>query len=156
MSGLMRSADLKSPSELRGATVHRGVDQTSNLSTQLFPSLDGSLALRLWNGTTLTLGKGAAQASEPLFTLVCHHPSFVRLTVFGRDPLRLAQAYFQGDIDVEGDFFAALNLKDHLHSIRLSFSDRVGAILTAFRLLASSATRGPAPGPIGREQSVAH
>ncbi len=72
--------------------MHRGLDQTSNLLTRLFRSFDGSLALRLWNGTTLTLGKGAAQATEPLFTLVCHHPGFVRSMVFGRDPLRLAQA----------------------------------------------------------------
>ena len=102
MSNLVRSADLDSPSEFRGAAVHRGVDQMSNLLKQLFRGFDGSLALRLWNGTTLNLGKGAAQAAEPLFTLVCHHPGFVRSMVFGRDPLRLAQAYFQGDIDVEG------------------------------------------------------
>ena len=61
--------------------------------------------------------------------------------VFGRDPLRLAQAYFQGDIDVEGDFFAALNLKNHLSGIRLPISDRVGALLTAFRLPAADDAR---------------
>ena len=141
MSDLMRTADLNSPGEFQGAVVHRGLDQTASLLTRLFRSFDGSLALRLWNGTTLTLGKGAAQATEPPFTLVCHHPGFVRSMVFGRDPLRLAQAYFQGDIDVEGDFFAALNLKNHLNAIRLSFSDRVGALLTAFRLLAPHDTR---------------
>ena len=152
MSNLVRSADLDSPSEFRGAAVHRGVDQMSNLLKQLFSGFDGSLALRLWYGTTLNLGKGAAQAAEPLFTLVCHHPGFVRSMVFGRDPLRLAHAYFQGDIDVEGDFFAALNLKDHLHAIRLSFSDRVGALLTAFRLLAPSA----APPGSGRPRPRLH
>ena len=56
MSDLMRAADLNSPSELRGATVHRGLDQTSSLLTRLFRSFDGSLVLRLWNGTTLTVG----------------------------------------------------------------------------------------------------
>ena len=146
MSDLMRAADLNAPSELRGEAAHRGVDQTSHLLKQLFRGFDGSLALRLWNGSTLTVGKGAALASEPLFTLVCHHPGFVRSMVFGRDPLRLAHAYFQGDIDVEGDFFAALNLKNHLNAIRLSFGDRVGALVTfvtAFRLLAPN---DPRPG----------
>lgn len=141
MSELMRAADLNSPSELRAATVHRAPDQTSSLLTRLFRTFDGSLALRLWNGATLIVGKGAAQAAEPLFTLVCHHPGFVRSMVFGRDPLRLAQAYFQGDIDVEGDFFAALNLKNHLSGIRLPISDRVGALLTAFRLPAADDAR---------------
>lgn len=146
MTDLMRAADLKLPSELRGAMVHRGLDQIPNLLTRLFRSFDGSLALRLWDGTTLTLGKGAAQAGEPPFTLVCHHPGFVRSMAFGRDPLRLAQAYFQGDIDVEGDFFAAPNLKNHLNAIRLSLSDRLAAFLTAFRLLAPNDTRPGAEG----------
>lgn len=141
MSELMRAADLNSTSELRAATVHRALDQTSSLLTRLFRTFDGSLALRLWNGATLIVGKGAAQAAEPLFTLVCHHPGFVRSMVFGRDPLRLAQAYFQGDIDVEGDFFAALNLKNHLSGIRLPISYRVGALLTAFRLPAADDAR---------------
>jgi cyclopropane-fatty-acyl-phospholipid synthase len=145
MSDLTQAADLKSPSDLRPATVHRDVDRASNLLTQLFCSFDGSFALRLWNGSTPTLGKGAAQAAEPLFTLVCHHPGFVRSMVFGRDPLRLAQAYFQGDIDVEGDFFAALKLKDPLDAIRLSLRDRLSALFTAFRLLAPSAA-GPGCG----------
>ena len=103
ISDLMRAADPNSPSALRGATGHRGLDQTSNLLRRLFCSVDGSLSLRLWNGASLTVGKGAAHAAEPLFTLVCHHPGVVRSMVFGRDPLRLAQAYFQGDIDVEGE-----------------------------------------------------
>ena len=47
MSDLMRAADLNSPSELRVASVHRGLDPTSNLLTQLFRSFDGSLVLRL-------------------------------------------------------------------------------------------------------------
>ena len=114
----------------------RGAEQASGLLQQLFRSFDGSFALRLWNGTTLRLGKAEPHAAEPPFTLVCRHPGFVRSMVLGRDPLRLVEAYFQGDIDVEGDFFAALNLKDHLHSIRLSFRDRLGALLTALRLQA--------------------
>ena len=114
----------------------RGADQASDLLQQLFRSFDGSIALRLWNGTTLRLGKAEPHAPDPPFTLVCHHPGFVRSMVLGRDPLRLVEAYFQGDIDVEGDFFAALNLKDHVHSIRLSLRDRLGAMLTALRLQA--------------------
>ena len=31
-------------------------------------------------------------------TLVCRHPSVVRSMVLGRDPLRLAEAYFRGEI----------------------------------------------------------
>ena len=87
-------------------------DVVSDLLKRVFRSFDGSLALRLWNGTTLRLGNAELHASAPPFTLVCNHPGFVRTMVLGRDPLRLAEAYFQGHIDVEGDFFAALGLKD--------------------------------------------
>jgi len=127
------------------AAAHRGADQASRLLKRLFGSFDGSLAMRLWDGTTLRLGKAAAYGSEPRFTLVCHNPNVVRSMVLGRDPLRLADAYFRGDLDVEGDFFAALGLKDQLQRIRLSFRDRLGALLGALRLRDSSNAR-PAPG----------
>lgn len=116
--------------------AHRGADEAADLLKRLFRSFDGSLALRLWNGITLRLGKAGSDESEPRFTLVCRNPSVVRSMVLGRDRLRLAEAYFRGDIDIEGDFFAALSLKDHLHSIRLSFRDWLGALLTALRLRA--------------------
>ena len=113
-----------------------GDQKASRLLKQLFRSFDGSLTLRLWNGSVLRLGKIEARESEPPFTLVCKHPDFVRSMVLGRDPLRLVDAYFRGDIDVEGDLFAALRLKDHLHSIRLTLRDQLGALLTALRLQA--------------------
>ena len=124
-----------------GAVARRRADEASDLLKRLFRSFDGSLALRLWNGTTLRLGNAASHAFDPPFTLVCHHAGFVRSMVLGRDPLRLAEAYFQGDIDVEGDFFAALCLKDHMRSIRLSLRDRLGALLTALRLQAPREAR---------------
>jgi cyclopropane-fatty-acyl-phospholipid synthase len=113
-----------------------GDQKASRLLKQLFRSFDGSLTLRLWNGSVLRLGKIEPRESEPPFTLVCKHPDFVRSMVLGRDPLRLVDAYFRGDIDVEGDLFAALRLKDHLHSIRLTLRDQLGALLTALRLQA--------------------
>ena len=113
-----------------------GVDDASDLLKRLFRSFTGSFALRLWNGTTLRLGKAGADQPDPPFTLVFRNPGVVRSMVLGRDRLRLAEAYFRGDIDIEGDFFAALSLKDHLNSIRLSFSERLGAVFSALLLRA--------------------
>ena len=135
MTDIFHTADLTSGSETPA------VRQASRLLKQLFRNFDGSLTLRLWNGTVLRLGKVDPRESQPPFTLVCKHPDFVRSMVLGRDPLRLVDAYFQGDIDVEGDFFAALNLKDHLHSIRLSLRERLGALLTAFQLQTAAGER---------------
>lgn len=91
-----------------GAATHRGADEASGLLKRLFRSFDGSVALRLWNGATLSLGKTGKHEPNPRFTLVCHHPGVVRSMVLGRDPLCLVEAYFRGHLDVEGDFFAAL------------------------------------------------
>ncbi len=119
--------------------LHRGVKEASDLLKQLFRGFDGTLALRLWNGTTLKLGNAQHDNAPLPFTLVCRFPSVVRSMVLGRDPLRLAEAYFRGDIDIEGDFFAALSLKDHLHTIRMSSLERLGAVFSALRLRGSRA-----------------
>lgn len=111
-----------------------GATEAAALLRHLFRNFDASFALRLWEGTTLRLGKAPETAADPRFTLVCANPGVVRALVLGRDPLRLAEAYFRGDFDIEGDFFAALGLKDQLQSLRLSFRDRLGMLLRASRL----------------------
>ena len=125
---------------LRDAS-HRGADQVSDLLKRLFRSFDGVLALRLWNGTTLRLGNAGSGDLAPSFTLVCRTPGVVRSMVLGRDPLRFVDAFFRGELDIEGDFFAALGLKDHLHSIHLSFRDRLRALLTALSLPSHKSTQ---------------
>jgi cyclopropane-fatty-acyl-phospholipid synthase len=109
----------------------------ADLLTRLFRGLDTPVRVQLWNGTVLTLGDAAqvvGAASPHCFTLVCRSPAAVRAMALGRDPLRLAELYFRDEINVEGDFFAALGLKDHLRAISMSWLDRLGAALAAFAL----------------------
>ena len=119
------------------AFSRRSADEASALLTRLFRDFHGSIVLRLWNGTTLRLGKACLEESQATFSLIFHSPGVVRAMVLGRDRLRIPEAYFRGDIDFEGDFFAALALKDHLDTIRLSALDRLRALLSAARLTAS-------------------
>lgn len=123
---------------------HQGADQVSDLLKHLFRGFDGCLALRLWNGTTLRVGKRDPDGTEPPFTLVCRTPAVVRSMVLGRDPLRLVEAFFRSEIDIEGDFFAALGLRNYLQSIRLTFCERLGTMLTALRL---HSPKNAEPGP---------
>ena len=122
------------------AFSHRSADQASALLTRLFRDFHGTIVLRLWNGATLRLGKASLEESHAGFTLIFHSPGVVRTTVLGRDRLRIPEAYFRGEIDFEGDFFAALALKDHLNTIRLSAFERLRALLGAFRLTAAGNT----------------
>lgn len=138
MSEQVQAAALQPRLHSSLATI--GVDQATALLHRLFHRFDGHLALRLWEGTLLKLGKTAHyDAPEPRYTLVFRSPSVVRSMVLGRNPLRMAEAYFCGEIDIEGDFFAAMHLKDQLASIRVSARDRMRTLLAALRLSTANA-----------------
>jgi len=120
---------------------YRGSELASDLLTRLFHRLPFKLTLRLWNGDAVQVGATDSAAPESAFALVFRNPEVVCSAVLGRDPLRLAEAYFRGELDIEGDFFAALALKDHLEALQLSVGEQIGAAATALRLRALNADR---------------
>jgi cyclopropane-fatty-acyl-phospholipid synthase len=120
---------------------YRGSELASDLLTRLFYRLPLKLTLRLWNGDIVRVGASDSAAQESPFALVFRNPEVVCSAVLGRDPLRLAEAYFRGDLDIEGDFFAALALKDHLEALQLSVGEQIGAVATALRLRALNGDR---------------
>src|ERR1700722_3751834 len=128
---------------LTSAGAYRGSELAADLLTRLFRRLPMNLTLRLWNDATVRVGADPGAQESP-FALVFRNPEVVCSAVLGRDPLRLAEAYFRGELDIEGDFFAALALKDHLEALQLSVGERIGAAATALRLRALNADRRPA------------
>jgi cyclopropane-fatty-acyl-phospholipid synthase len=128
------------------ARAYRGSELASDLLSRLFRRLPMSLTLRLWNGTTVRVGADSG-GPESRFALVFCHPEAVSAAVLGRDPLRLAEAYFRGDLDIEGDFFAALALKDHLQELQMSVGEQIGAAAAAMRLRALNADQRHARSP---------
>lgn len=80
------------------AVPEAGARHASDLLQCLFRSFNGTLALRLWDGTALRLGRTAGGDATPGFTLMCRSQSVVRSIVLGCDPLLLVEAYFPGDI----------------------------------------------------------
>ena len=120
--------------------------QAAALLTRLFKELTIPVSIRLWNGADLTVGNVAnipnlsnsaiakKLATQNTFTLVCRSPAAVHAMVMGTDPLRMAEVYFRDEVDIEGNFFAALGLKDHLRAIRLSWRDRMQTISAALQL----------------------
>jgi cyclopropane-fatty-acyl-phospholipid synthase len=126
--------DAVTPPDAPLLASERALELTTALLTRLFRHFDGNLTLRLWNGNSLRVGKAAGLTPDPAFALLFRHPRVVWSMVLGRDPLGLAQAYFQGDIDIEGDIFGAVSLKDHLHSLRMSPGERLRSAYTALQL----------------------
>jgi cyclopropane-fatty-acyl-phospholipid synthase len=100
---------------------------------RMFRDYPGNMVVRLWDGQTTAFGAGS-----PEFTLVFREPRPFRELILSRDPLRLAEAYFLGKVDVEGNLYAALQLKDYLQSLRLSAFEKA-AFLSAALFLGESA-----------------
>ncbi|MBX9795104.1 MAG: cyclopropane-fatty-acyl-phospholipid synthase family protein, partial [Burkholderiaceae bacterium] len=83
--------------------------------------------------------------ADSVFTLVIRDPVVLRRLVLSRDPVLLADAYFRSVIDIEGDLYSALGLKDHLQAISLSWGDKA-ALLRDALLLRVSDQAGLKPG----------
>jgi len=96
---------------------------------RLMRSYAGSAALRLWDGTLY-----APAGEAPTFTLVVRDPAVLRRLVFERKPLLLADAYFRGALDVEGDLYRAISLKTHFERLSFTWRDKLALLRGAWRL----------------------
>ena len=122
---------LHSPSQ----AGYAGQALAAALLAKIFRHVRMGIAVRLWSGPTFGVGATAGSAAaEPPFVLWFRTPRAVVSLVLGRDPLRLADAYFRGEVDIEGDLFAALGLKDHLEEMSLSPAERFSAFFMALKL----------------------
>src|SRR6201996_5561390 len=120
------------------AALYRGGEQAAELLMRLFRRYPQPLRLRLWDGTSIRAG--AATGGDPPFTLVFRTPEAVWSAILGRDPLALADAYFRGNLDIEGDFFAALSIKDHLDALQMQRAEKLMAAFAALRLRIQNAS----------------
>lgn len=93
---------------------------------RLFRSYPGDIAVRLWQGETLSFGPGV-----PRTTLVFRDPALFRSLVLLRDPLMLARAYFTDRFDIEGDIYQALGLHTHLAALDLTPIEKWRALVAA-------------------------
>jgi len=111
------------------AEAGAGLGPAIRIFERLLRGFDAPSALRLWNDSIHAPGD-----RPPAFTLVVRDPALLRRLVFARSPLLLADAYFRGALDVEGDLYSALALKNHFESISLSWWDRLALLRDAWRL----------------------
>ncbi|MDK3256942.1 SAM-dependent methyltransferase [Blastococcus capsensis] len=103
------------------------------------------MSVRCWDGSR-TVVDGAP-------TLVVRHPRALRRLVHAPGELGLARAYVSGDLDVEGDIYAALSFPDRLPARpELRLDRRALARLT--RPLLRLGVLGPPPAPPPEEARV--
>ena len=124
------------------------VEKAKEAVRRVFRSYTGSLAIRFWNGETVELGAGSPRA-----TLVFRTPGPFRELALFRDPLRLAEAYIHGLVDVEGDLFSVLEQKEHLQSLSFSAPERFSLLAAALLLGNGPDERGDCPVEVKRSKA---
>ncbi|MBF4987159.1 cyclopropane-fatty-acyl-phospholipid synthase family protein [Methylophilus sp. 14] len=110
--------------------------QVRLILNKLFQTFTGTFAVRLWNGNTLHIGTGS-----PAFTVCLEQASVLRDMVLFSDPHRLAEAYVAGDIQIQGDFHAAMQLQDYFVSLSLPLHEKLGLIFRALTLASHQASQ---------------
>jgi len=110
------------------------------LVQRIFRDYPGNLSIHLWDGEALVFGN-----TGPATTLIFHDPSVFRKLILLRDPLHLAEAYFHGTIDIKGDLYAGLELKNYLQSLRLSISEKAAFLFSIFFLGGKASTTRTMP-----------
>lgn len=115
-----------------GWTHDPHVGSAFRILARLLRGMDRTPAVRLWNDAIQSVHH------EPPFVLVVRDPALLRRLVVDRNPLQLADAYFRGLLDVEGDLYRALALKNHFESIKLTWRDKAALLRDALRLPANS------------------
>lgn len=102
---------------------------------RLLAGMEPRPSVRLWSGDP------AVQGNAP-FTLVVRDPWVLHRLALRRDPLGLADAYIHGDLDVEGDFYAALALKDRVQRLSMGWREKLALWRDALRVAPMIRSRG--------------
>ncbi len=106
-----------------------GTDAARHILHRLFQGFNSNLRIRLWDGSEVNVGHGHSE-----FSLIFRNSRVFRDVILSRDPLCLAESYFQGLVDVDGDLYGAIKLRHHLASLHLSLAEK--AVLAAKALRA--------------------
>lgn len=103
----------------------------TDIIRRMFRRHAGSMAVRLWNGETIHIGK-----RMPQFTLAFRSPVAFRDAMLSGSPLQLANAYFSGALDVDGDLYRALELQRDFGGPALRLTEKLWILakLLALRL----------------------
>jgi cyclopropane-fatty-acyl-phospholipid synthase len=132
----------------RGAAAHSPAPQRSGVAAILAPAIERILGgsppvrIRFWDGTSV--------GRETPTTLVINSPRALRRLLWAPNELGLSRAYVAGEIEVEGDIFAAFQLRDAFadadDDARISFgvAARLRVVQAAARL---GALGFPPPAP---------
>ena len=86
------------------------------------------IAFRLWDGTTVQAGVDDAPV-----TVVFRSPRMFRRLLLHPTSRRFGEAFIAGNIDIEGDVFAATAVGNRLEQLRLPLGTRLALLGSLLR-----------------------
>ncbi|HJQ84734.1 MAG TPA: hypothetical protein VKA21_11685 [Candidatus Binatia bacterium] len=102
--------------------------RAAHLLRRVFAGIGTPLAFRLWDGTTVEVGPGPSDfciafGSRGAFRRILRRPT----------PLRFGEAYIAGDVDIDGDLFAAMRAADRVENHRIPLGTRLAVLASLLR-----------------------
>ena len=107
-----------------------GAESAREILHRLFDQYEEGIRFRLWDGSEIELGNGGS----PRVGLTFHSPRAFRDLALTRDPLRLAEYYLHGDVDIDGDVYRAIHIRRYLENLNLSLMDKARMALKALAI----------------------
>ena len=104
-------------------------ERAVRLLARVFAALDVPLTFRLWDGTTARVGAGG----ESLFAIVLRSPGVLRRLLRHPTPLGFGEAFIDGEIDIEGDLFAAMTVANRIEHLRVPLAVRLAVLRSLLR-----------------------
>ncbi len=124
----------------RRAGAILGTMLPERIASELFASTSRSFAVRLWDGTALS----AARDDGVRGTLILRDPSALEAFIPPAAEHRLAEAYLDGRIELEGDAIALIEAASRWEGPR----PRLSLAVPVLSVLLRRALRRPAPAPL--------
>ena len=112
------------------APPDRRVITAVRLLRRVFASVRTPMRFRLWDGTDAPVGG----SGESGFAVVFRSRPVFRRLLRNPTPFRFGEAFIAGDIDIEGDVFAAMRAADEIEAMRVPFGTRLAVLAALFRV----------------------
>jgi len=105
-------------------------ERAVRLLRRVFRRLGTPLTVRLWDGTTTRVGA----PGETSFALVFRSRAVFRRLLLHPSSLRLGEAYIGGEIDIDGDLFAAMRTANHIERMPVPWATRFAVLAGLLRI----------------------
>ena len=104
--------------------------RAARLLERVFAPLDAPLSFRLWDGTVARVG----HPGECRITFAVRSRQALRRLLRRPTALRFGEAYVDGEVDIEGDLFEAVEIGNRIEHLQVPLRTRLAVLASWLRL----------------------